>query len=157
MESKLITVEDYRTGGTIKVPRKHVVIRVGVHAVAFGDGGALAIESVNQRKYDLPGGELEPTETAQDCLVRETAEETGLEVRPGRLVSVAEKFVWFGPGYPPWHIIRMYYLADIVGGSLLVRGNGSDSFGVRFVPDDELAVRACEGLGIKEAVKAARE
>jgi 8-oxo-dGTP diphosphatase len=37
--------------------------------------------------WSLPGGRVEPGETDHDAVVREVAEETGLRVRPGRLVG----------------------------------------------------------------------
>lgn len=36
--------------------------------------------------WDLPGGRLSAKETPSQCLVREAREETGLDVRPGRLL-----------------------------------------------------------------------
>ena len=39
-------------------------------------------------KYNLPGGHVEEGETAVECAVRETLEETGLSVRPQRLLGV---------------------------------------------------------------------
>lgn len=153
---KKIEVENFVDGGRILVPRDNLVTRVGVHGVVLGKGRVLVLESVNQRRFDLPGGELEAQETLEACLVRETAEETGLLIRPGRLLSVAEKFVWFGPGYPPWHMVRVYYAATAAGGKILENGNGEDSFAARFVPFEEAVGRVCEGLGISEAIEAAR-
>lgn len=37
--------------------------------------------------WSLPGGRVEPGETDHEALIREVAEETGLRVRPGRLVG----------------------------------------------------------------------
>ncbi len=37
--------------------------------------------------WSLPGGRVEPGETDADAVVREILEETGLRVRPGRLVG----------------------------------------------------------------------
>jgi len=37
--------------------------------------------------WSLPGGRVEPGETDYQAVVREVAEETGLRVRPGRLVG----------------------------------------------------------------------
>ena len=37
--------------------------------------------------WSLPGGRVEPGETDHEAVIREVAEETGLRVRPGRLVG----------------------------------------------------------------------
>ena len=42
----------------------------------------LLVRAANGRFY-LPGGRIEPFETAEDALIREVAEECGLEVRVG--------------------------------------------------------------------------
>ena len=39
-------------------------------------------------RWCLPGGMMDPGETAAECCAREVLEETGLEVRVGRLVGV---------------------------------------------------------------------
>lgn len=41
--------------------------------------------------WSVPGGRVEPGEDDHAAVVREMAEETGLRVRPGRLVGVVER------------------------------------------------------------------
>ena len=43
--------------------------------------------------HDLPGGGVDPGEDAQQALVREFGEETGLVVRPAREVARAEQYM----------------------------------------------------------------
>ncbi|WP_066497098.1 NUDIX hydrolase [Abyssisolibacter fermentans] len=42
---------------------------------------------VKEELWDLPGGRMEFSETAQDTLLREVQEETGLRVKPFRLLD----------------------------------------------------------------------
>lgn len=42
---------------------------------------------VKEELWDLPGGRMEFSETAQDTLLREVKEETGLRVKPFRLLD----------------------------------------------------------------------
>ncbi|MGI8799897.1 MAG: NUDIX hydrolase, partial [Pseudonocardia sp.] len=51
-------------------------------------GRLLLVQRVNEPgagRWSLPGGRVEPGETDQDAVVREVAEETGLQVRTTRL------------------------------------------------------------------------
>jgi 8-oxo-dGTP diphosphatase len=50
--------------------------------------------------YILPGGGQHPGETLDETLVREVREETGIEVRPGRLLWVRELIAALRPEFP---------------------------------------------------------
>lgn len=61
-----------------------------VGAIAVRDGALLLIRrghAPSRGRWSLPGGRLEPGETAQQALIREMAEETGLTVEVGELVG----------------------------------------------------------------------
>jgi 8-oxo-dGTP diphosphatase len=69
-----------------------------VGAVAVRDGRLLLIRrghAPSRGRWSLPGGRVEPGETAHDALVREVAEETGLVVEVGDLVG---EVLRAGPG-----------------------------------------------------------
>jgi len=89
--------------------------------------------------WSLPGGRCEPGEDAAAAAVRETYEETGLEVTAGRLVGRVERP---GPG-------GITYLIDdlactVTGGTLRA---GDDADDARWVRAAELAaLPVTEGL-----------
>lgn len=59
-------------------------------AAVFADGGRLVLlikENYDRRRWGFPGGALEPGETPEQAVVRETREETGVEVRVDALVG----------------------------------------------------------------------
>jgi 8-oxo-dGTP pyrophosphatase MutT (NUDIX family) len=66
---------------------------IGVHGVIIREGGrVLVLRRARAMVYrpshwDLPGGHLAADEEIQDCLRREIAEETGLEVKIGALLG----------------------------------------------------------------------
>ncbi|MFF8814144.1 NUDIX hydrolase [Streptomyces pactum] len=51
------------------------------------DGRLLSVRTRGRDVFYLPGGKYEPGETAAEALVRELAEEVGVEVAPGSLTE----------------------------------------------------------------------
>lgn len=79
--------------------------------------------------WTLPGGGLEAGEDTEQAAIREVAEETGYVVRLGALLTLdsvhvsAEERVDGGPR--PLHVLRVIYLAEVVGGEFAVEQDGS--------------------------------
>ncbi len=119
-------------------PAPNVPLHPGVSAVIFDE--ARRILFMKRTKGDwwcLPGGRMDLDESAQDCCVRETREETGLETRIVRLISVnthPQSVVH----YPDGNVHRSFVLcfeAAVTGGTL----RGSDeSEGFRWLAENEL-------------------
>lgn len=81
--------------------------------------------------WSLPGGRVEAGETDGEALAREMREETGLLVRPGRLIGSVER-----PAAEPGtvYVIRDY-AAEVIGGALMA---GDDADDARWVTRPEL-------------------
>lgn len=73
-------------------------------------------------RWSIPGGRVEAGEDDHTAVVRELAEETGLRVRPGRLVGVVHR--------GPYRIAD--YLCELDGGATVPRA-GDDADDARFV------------------------
>ncbi len=101
--------------------------------ILFQDGQVLLVK----RKYDpkagdwsLPAGFMEYEESPQETAIRETKEETGLEVSIRRLFDV-----YGACDDPRSHVVLVVYVAERIGGDLLA---GDDALEARFFPLDAL-------------------
>lgn len=95
--------------------------RVRVAALIVLDGRVVL---VRHRSHDisyhlLPGGGVGYRETLAEALVREVAEETGLEVSVGRPIILNDTIDPSGPR----HVVNVTFAADVMGGQLLERSN----------------------------------
>lgn len=93
-----------------------------VQAFVFKDGAFLQTDlregERDIRRLDIPGGHMDPGETPEEAVVRETFEETGVHVDNPRLVAY-KKIVANGPKpeeykylYPISHML--FYVCDFV-------------------------------------------
>jgi ADP-ribose pyrophosphatase YjhB (NUDIX family) len=84
--------------------------------------------------WSIPGGRIEPGESAEEAVVREVREETGLEVRCGPLLGTAEL-----PGVAGAVVDIRDYRAYLLPGSAPIATAGDDAADVRWVSDAEAA------------------
>ncbi|MBL7864840.1 MAG: NUDIX domain-containing protein [Cyclobacteriaceae bacterium] len=90
-------------------------VRVRVCGICVEDGKILLINHHGLSKGDFwapPGGGMEVGSSAQENLVREFREETGLEISVGQHLFTTE-FI-----HPPLHAIELFFAVTRTGGSL---------------------------------------
>ena len=97
-------------------------IKVGAVAVIF-DGArekVLLTRRNDNGQWCLPGGQMEPGETAAECCEREVLEETGLRVRVSKLIGVysSPNRLYTYPDGNRWQIVAVCCEARVVGGEL---------------------------------------
>lgn len=66
-------------------------IRIGVEGILLKEGKVLMYKrnkKFGKGLWELPGGHLEFREDFKDCIIREFKEETGLDVKAEKLVSI---------------------------------------------------------------------
>lgn len=79
------------------------------------DGKLLVQRDRDGNEYALPGGHVKIGETTVDGLIREYREETGADIKVGKLLWTEECF-WEWGGRQA-HNIAFYYQIELVGGS----------------------------------------
>lgn len=112
-------------------------------AVVNADGKVLAVKRRDNGKWEPPGGILEHEETILDGLVREVAEETGLQVEPGRLSGVYQNM--------PRSVVALVFRCAPASGHLTATAESRQvawltSNEVRTYMDEAYAIRILDAL-----------
>lgn len=95
----------------------YITPKVGGDAAIFDDTGKiLLVLRADDERWCLPCGWVEPGESPAQTAVRETREETNLEVHVLQLVDVFTRLP--NMGYGPHTAITVVYLCEVVGGRL---------------------------------------
>lgn len=117
--------------------------RAGVSAAVFRDGKIL----LGQRSkppltgvWSLPGGHIEPGETAIEAVRRELAEETGVKADIRGVADVVDVILRDDDGTLRAHYVITVFYGDWRGGEPVA---GSDCMGVQWADPDAL-----EGLAL---------
>ena len=101
---------------------KALGIRPGVSAVIFDRRGRLLLQQRSDGgQWGLPGGSVEIGESVADAIVREVREETGLTVRPRRIIGVYSDPALQVVRYPDgnvWHYVSVCFECVVRGGEL---------------------------------------
>lgn len=100
----------------------HVTPKVSADAAVFDDAGRVLLQRrTDDGAWCLPGGYVEPNESPEEAAIRETREETGLDVEPVDLVGVYTR----RPGeYGPHGLVVHVYLCTLAGGTVEVSREG---------------------------------
>ncbi|GIK62790.1 MAG: hypothetical protein BroJett018_05840 [Chloroflexota bacterium] len=116
------------------------LILPGVSAAVFNEKGELLVAHQKKRNFwDIPGGLADLDESSSATAVRETREETGLEVRPIRLLSVlSDPTLLSGTlsNGDEFRGVDLVLECRVVGGEM--RPDGVEVDQVAFKPIDEL-------------------
>lgn len=99
---------------------KGAELRIGSCAIIFDDAHerVLLTKRADNGLWCVPGGKMESGESVEECCQREVFEETGLEVRPERLIGVysnRDQLVIYPDGNKV-QIVVLSFEAKIIGG-----------------------------------------
>lgn len=94
------------------------------------EGDKLLMIRQFKTKFDLPGGGVDIGEGLEDAVVRETKEETGIDVEVVRLAGVKSS-IFFSESpsrgtQSAYHSILLYYVCRKVGGEISTEGFNED-------------------------------
>jgi 8-oxo-dGTP pyrophosphatase MutT (NUDIX family) len=114
-------------------------IRLGCSAAVFDrQGRILLTKRVDNGQWCLPGGAMDPGESAAEACEREVLEETGLSVRVKRLVGVyshPDQLVVYPDGNKI-QVVALHFEAEVIGGEPGLSNETSD-FGYFSLEDME--------------------
>lgn len=80
-----------------RLPKKRLIAQGVLREASSPDGAILLCQLTYKKDWDLPGGVVDPGESAARCVRREITEELGLDLRPRALLAVN----WLPP-YRGW-------------------------------------------------------
>jgi len=117
--------------------------KVDIRAVLFRDGPEILLvkEKIDGRRWTLPGGWADVGCTPFEVATKEALEETGLIVRPVRLLALLDKRKHPHP-LQPWYVYKAFIRCEVVGGSLLEdtpETAGARWFGQHEIPSIDLS------------------
>jgi len=115
--------------------------RIGVYGICHDASGRLLLArasegSSRQGKWQVPGGGVDHGEDPLAALHREFYEETGLEVRPVRLLDVRFELVPMRDSNELVHHDRIVFEVAVTGGELRPETEGSTDAVDWFAPDE---------------------
>jgi 8-oxo-dGTP diphosphatase len=101
---------------------------LGVGAIILKRNRVLLVQRARPPLKDywsLPGGVLETGESLEQGVCREVLEETGLVVKPLRVVEIFERIMRDPSGRVEYHYVLIDYLCRVAGGVLKARDDAS--------------------------------
>lgn len=114
----LVTGVDDNAIASAYIPQtEYVTPKVDVRSVVFNEKGeVLLVREKMDGLWALPGGWSDVGFTPQEVAVKETKEETGLDVRVNRLLAVMDKRCHPHPP-SPFYVYKLFILCDLIGGT----------------------------------------
>lgn len=139
LAARVLALADSRSAQEIeRIFRGDIGVRsplVGVASAVFdGEGRILLTQRKDNGKWCMPGGLPDVGETPSEAALREVWEETGLHVRPVKLIGVFDSRK--SGSLVPMHLYHLDFMCEKVGGELTLT-NETIAYG--YFSEDQLA------------------
>ena len=123
--------------------------KVDVRGVVFSDAKLLMVRERAEQLWSVPGGWADLGESPGECAVKEVREESGLDVRPTKLLAVLDRD---RHGHPKllWHVYKIFLRCELVGG---VRATGIETDDVGFFGRDALPPLSTSRITSRQVVR----
>ncbi|TAH17649.1 MAG: NUDIX domain-containing protein [Cytophagales bacterium] len=108
--------------------KNYLTPKPDVRAIVFKDGKILLVKEATDNKWCPPGGWADIGYSPAEVAIKEAKEESGLEVKPVRLLAVLDKSKHSHPP-SPFHVYKIFILCELIGGEL---GGGTETLGADF-------------------------
>ena len=109
--------------------------KVDVRGAVIEEGRILLVREVaDSGRWTIPGGWADVNQSPSESVIRELQEESGLAVRVRKLAGVYDRTRQGHPPHP-FHVYRLFFLCDIVGG---VPNAGLETSEVAFFGENEI-------------------
>lgn len=115
MKNKTVTCIDLN-GKKYKVPVNKLAFRPSVYGIITQNNKVLLVKQWDG--YDIPGGGVEIGEILEEALKREVFEETGLEIKIGKVIHTQSEFLKLPHVGKFVESILLYYSCQIIGGKI---------------------------------------
>ena len=109
--------------------------KVDVRAACFRGDTVLLVQEASDGLRTLPGGWADVTQSAAECVVRETREESGFDVRATKLAAVFDRDKHPHEPRQLFRIYKMFFICEVIGGEARPSLETTD---VGFFPLDDL-------------------
>ena len=113
-----MSAKDYIRGIRSKVGHEKIILTFAGGCIFNEQGKVLLQRRGDRNRWGFPGGAIEPGETPETAAVRETKEETGLDVSIGRLIGVYTDLDITYPNGDQAQSIVIAYVLQVTGGKL---------------------------------------
>ena len=101
-----------------RVGRDKIMLNFAIACICEKDGQILLQRRAKENAWGFPGGALELGESAEEAVIREVFEETGLHVEVDRLLGVYSKYDETYPNGDRAQPITISFCCSVVGGKL---------------------------------------
>ena len=116
--TSLVTGMNEKEITSLYVPQKeYITPKVDIRAVVFNEKGEiLLVREKTDGRWAMPGGWSDVGFSPKEVVVKETKEETGLDVRAERILAIMDKRCH---PHPPgsFYVYKLFILCKVIGGT----------------------------------------